>query len=56
MLSSVGVPEIDPSVVLKVRPAGSVAEMLHEVIAPPLAVGVTDVMAVPLVSVKVSGS
>ena len=56
VLSSVGVPEMDPSVVLNVSPAGSVAEMLQEVTAPPLAVGVTDVMAVPLVSVKVSGS
>lgn len=56
VLSSVGVPEIEPSVVLKVSPAGSVAEMDHVVTAPPLDVGVTEVIAVPLVRVNVSGS
>ena len=55
MLSSVGVPEMVPSVVLNVRPAGNVAEMVHDVMSPPFTVGVTDVMAVPLVSVNVSG-
>ena len=56
VLNSVGVPEMVPSVVLKVRPAGSVAEIVHEVMAPPFTVGVTEVMAVPLVRVKVDGS
>ena len=56
MLSSVGVPEMVPSVVLNANPAGKVAEMVHEVMAPPLTVGVTEVMAVPFVRVKLSGS
>ena len=56
MLSSVGVPEIEPSVVLNVNPAGRVAEMDHVVTAPPLEVGVTEVIAVPLVRVNESGS
>ena len=38
------------------RPAGSdVGEMDHEVTAPPLVVGVTVVMAVPFVRVKLFG-
>ncbi len=45
-----------PSVVLKVNPAGKVAEMVHDVMSPPFTVGVTEVMAVPLVRVNVSGS
>ena len=44
-----------PSVVLNVRPAGKVAEMDQVVTGPPLAVGVTEVMAVPLVRVNVLG-
>ena len=56
VLSSVGVPEMVPSVVLNVKPAGSEGEIDHEVMTPPLMVGVTEVMAVPLVRVKVSGS
>ena len=56
VLSSVGVPEMVPSVVLNVKPAGSVAEMVHDVMSPPFTVGVTDVMAVPLLKTKVSGS
>ena len=56
VLSSVGVPEMVPSVVLKVRPAGRVAEMVHDVMSPPFTVGVTEVMAVPLLKTKVSGS
>ena len=50
VLNSVGVPEMVPSVVLKVRPAGKVAEMVHVTTSPPLTVGVTEVIAVPLVS------
>ena len=56
MLNSVGVPEIVPSVVLKASPAGRVGEMDHVTTSPPLTVGVTDVMAVPLVSVNDEGS
>ena len=55
VLNSVGVPEMLPSVVLNVKPAGRVAEMDQVVTGPPLAVGVTEVIAVPLVRVKVFG-
>ena len=37
------------------RPAGSDGETDHEVTGPPLVVGVTVVMAVPLVNVNVFG-
>ena len=37
------------------RPAGRDGEIDHEVMAPPLALGVTVVIAVPLVSVNESG-
>ena len=37
------------------RPVGSVGETDHEVTVPPLTVGVTVVMAVPLVSVNEFG-
>ena len=40
---------------MKERPDGSVAEIDHEVTAPPLEVGVTVVMAVFLVRVRVLG-
>ena len=56
VLSAVGVPEMVPSVVLKVNPPGSEGEMDHVTTAPPLTVGVTEVMAVPLVRVNESGS
>ena len=55
VLNSVGVPEMVPSVVLKLKPAGSVAEIVHEVTSPPLTLGVTEVIAVPLVSVNEFG-
>ena len=54
-LSSVGVPEMVPSVVLKVNPAGSDGEIDHEVMTPVID-GVTEVIAVPLVKVNESGS
>jgi hypothetical protein len=41
--------------VSKDRPAGSVGEIDHDVMVPPLAVGVTVVMATSLVSVKELG-
>lgn len=54
-VTAVGVPEMAPLEVSKVRPDGRVAEMDHEVTAPPLDVGVTVVMAVFLVRVRVLG-
>ena len=56
VLSSVGVPEMVPSVVLKANPPGRVGEMDHVTMSPPLTVGVIEVIAVPFVSVKESGS
>ena len=56
VLSSVGVPEMVPSEVSNDSPAGKVGEIDHVTTAPPLTVGVTDVMAVPLVSVNDDGS
>ena len=49
---AVGVPEISPFDVEKVRPAGSVGVIAQEVTAPPKADGVAVVIAVPFVSVK----
>ena len=48
----VGVPEMAPVDVLKERPLGSDGEIDHEVIAPPLALGVAVVMAESLVNVN----
>ena len=45
----VGVPEISPVEVLKIRPCDSVGEIDQSVTAPPFAVGVTALIAVPLV-------
>ena len=56
VLNAVGVPEMVPSDVSKDNPPGKDGEMDHVTTAPPLTVGVTDVMAVPLVSVNESGS
>ena len=56
VLSSVGVPEMVPSEVSNDNPAGKVGEIDQDVTAPPLTVGVTEVMAVPLVRVNASGS
>ena len=49
---AVGVPEISPFEVEKVRPAGSAGVIAHEVTVPPNAVGVAVVIAVPFVSVN----
>lgn len=49
---AVGVPEIAPVEVEKVRPAGKAGVIDHEVTVPPLADGVAVVMAVPFVSVN----
>lgn len=50
-----GVPLISPVEVEKARPVGSVGVIDHDVMVPPLAVGVTVVMATSLVSVKELG-
>ena len=52
---AVGVPEIAPVEVSKVRPAGNVAEIDQEVAVPPLEVGTTVVMAESLVKERVLG-
>ncbi len=44
-----------PVVESRERPVGSDGETDHEVTVPPVVVGVTVVMAVPLVSVNVFG-
>ena len=50
-----GVPEMAPVEESSERPDGSEGETDQEVTGPPLAVGVTVVMAVPLVNVNVFG-
>ena len=55
LVTAVGVPEIAPVEVEKESPAGRVAEIDQEVTVPPLEVGVTVVMAVFLVNVRVLG-
>jgi hypothetical protein len=47
---AVGVPDIAPVEASKDRPAGSDGDTDQDVIVPPFTVGVTVVMAVPLVS------
>ena len=54
-VTAVGVPEMAPVEESSERPAGSVGEIDQEVMVPPLTVGVTVVMAVPLVRLKESG-
>ena len=53
--TAVGVPLIAPVEESKDKPAGREGETDHEVIVPPLTVGVTVVIAVPLVSVNEFG-
>ena len=53
--TAVGVPLMAPVVESSERPAGSEGETDQEVTGPPLVVGVTVVMAVPLVRVNVLG-
>ena len=48
----VGVPEIAPLLVENTRPEGNDGEIDQEVTVPPLTLGVTVVMAVPLVKVN----
>ena len=52
---AVGVPEISPVEASNDSPAGREGETDHDVMVPPLTVGVTLVMAVPLVSVNELG-
>ena len=54
-MTAEGVPLIAPVVESIERPAGREGETDHEVTVPPLVVGVTVVMAVPLVNVNVFG-
>ena len=54
-MTAVGVPLIVPFDGSNDRPAGSAGEIDHEEIIPPLAVGVTLVIAVPFVNVNELG-
>ena len=54
-MTAEGVPLIAPVDESSDSPAGSEGETDHEVTAPPLVVGVTVVMAVPLVNVNEFG-
>ena len=55
MVTAVGVPLIAPVEVSRDNPAGREGETEYEVIVPPLAVGVTVFIPVPLVKVNVFG-
>ena len=54
-MTNVGVPLMAPLDVSKFNPAGTVGEIDHDVTGPPLAVGVTVVIAVPLGNVNELG-
>ena len=54
-VTAVGVPEMAPVDESSDRPAGKEGETDQEVTGPPLEVGVTVVIAVPFVKVKVLG-
>ena len=54
-MMAVGVPEISPVEESRSRPAGSDGETDHVVIVPPLAVGVTVVIALSFVRVNEFG-
>ena len=54
-MTAVGVPLIAPVEESKDNPAGSEGETDHDVMVPPLAVGVVVVIAVPFVSVNELG-
>ena len=55
VVTAVGVPEMAPVEESSDSPAGSDGETDHVVTGPPLVVGVTVVIAVPLVNVKEDG-
>jgi len=52
---AVGVPEISPVDPSSESPTGREGETDHDVMVPPLTVGVTEVIAVPLVNVNEFG-
>ena len=54
-MTAVGVPLMVPSDVSKDKPAGRVGEIAQDDTVPPLAVGVTDVIATSLVKVNEFG-
>ncbi len=54
-VTAVGVPLMAPVEASNDKPAGSVGETDHDVIVPPLTVGVAVVIAVPFVSVNELG-
>ena len=54
-MTAVGVPLIVPFEVSSDKPAGRDGETEYDMIVPPVAVGDTDVICVPLVSVNVFG-
>ena len=54
-VTTVGVPLMAPGDESKANPAGRLGETDHEVIVPPLTVGVTVVMPVPFVSMNEFG-
>ena len=51
----VGVPEIAPVVLERVKPAGRDGETDHETTVPPVDVGLTVVIAVPFVRAGIEG-
>ena len=51
-MMAVGVPEISPVDPSSESPTGREGETDHDVMVPPLTVGVAEVIAVPLVRVK----
>ena len=55
LVMAVGVPEMAPVEESSESPVGSEGETDHDVMVPPLTVGVTVVMAVPFVKVKEFG-
>ena len=55
VIAAVGVPQIVPLLVSKVRPVGRDGEIDHEVTEPPVLVAVAVVIAVPFVSVNELG-
>ena len=54
-MTAVGVPEMAPVKVSSTSPAGRDGDTVQEVTVPPTKVGVTVVMAVPLVNVNELG-
>ena len=53
--STVGVPLISPVFESMLSPPGRAGDIVHETTGPPFEFGITAVIAVPLVSVKILG-